>query len=386
MIDQRRRFDMPALEEQGGAPPGGRQDRAAPGGPDRRSVSEVLRYSADASSPRRTSPTNRAAGPGRDQSRAGGPHRSAARSRRAADAGRARPARQVPGQGARRRLRDQGPGGRRFRPHAKAAWAASSPTSPISRSSSRATGSRRSSSLECLQARRHHARHPHAGDGRPGLPRPDHGRASLSGRDGVVTDCGGRGRDARGVASGRGRFRPQARRRDLAAHRRVAGQLVAKVRAAAGARIKSSARLRERVQHRIGARRHGVARPPRTRPRRMRRPGAAGEGLVLVGTSTGGPPALEALLRRCRPTFRGPSSSRSTCPRVSPGALARRLDGLCALASWRSSRTVQLEPGRAYIGTRRRRRRRRAPAVRPGRDAGPARSRLSLASERRPAG
>ena len=74
-------------------------------------------------------------------------------------------------------------------------------------------------------------------------------------------------------------------------------ELIAKVRAAAGARIRSSARLKDRVRHRIGARRHGDPASPAARgPCRMRRPAAAGEGLVLVGTSTGGPPALEALL------------------------------------------------------------------------------------------
>src|SRR5258708_35867802 len=73
-------------------------------------------------------------------------------------------------------------------------------------------------------------------------------------------------------------------------------ELVAKVRAAAGARIKSSARLKDRVRHRIGAdamavRRAGRARAVQNAPAR-----ATGEGLVLVGTSTGGPPALEAPL------------------------------------------------------------------------------------------
>ena len=90
----------------------------------------------------------------------------------------------------------------------------------------------------------------------------------------------------------------------LSLHMDVFGPLfVAKVRAAAGARLKASLRLRERVQHRIG----GSA-PLR---QRMRSSGeaavrASGDGIVVVGTSTGGPPALEALLVALPSTFPWP--------------------------------------------------------------------------------
>ena len=69
--------------------------------------------------------------------------------------------------------------------------------------------------------------------------------------------------------------------------------LVEKVRAAAGARLRSSLRLKDRVRHRIGA-----TPVPRRRAKpshHPQSPAATGDGLVLVGTSTGGPPALEAL-------------------------------------------------------------------------------------------
>ena len=91
-------------------------------------------------------------------------------------------------------------------------------------------------------------------------------------------------------------------------------ELVAKVRAAAGARIKSSARLRDRVTAPYRRRRHGIREPAARGPRKQRRARAGGEGLVLVGTSTGGPPALEALLtplpaislaHRRRPAYAG---------------------------------------------------------------------------------
>ena len=99
-------------------------------------------------------------------------------------------------------------------------------------------------------------------------------------------------------------------------------ELVAKVRAAAGARIESSARLKESVRHRIGADATAIrASRPRAGRARMRRPGLSGEGLVLVGTSTGGPPALEALLTPLPPTFPGQSWSPSTCRQPSRARL-----------------------------------------------------------------
>ena len=70
-----------------------------------------------------------------------------------------------------------------------------------------------------------------------------------------------------------------------------------KVRTAAAARLPASHRLRERVQFKIGGRsRASAARPPARRYSRCCAALPGGDGLVLVGTSTGGPPALEALL------------------------------------------------------------------------------------------
>ena len=126
-------------------------------------------------------------------------------------------------------------------------------------------------------------------------------------------------------------------------------ELVGKVRAAASARIKSSARLKDRVRHRIGAdpaalRQAGRARSVRNAPARP-----VGEGLVVVGTSTGGPPALEALLTPLPADFPWPIVVAQHMPATFTGALARRLDGLCALTVVEVVRTVQLQPGCVYI-------------------------------------
>lgn len=130
--------------------------------------------------------------------------------------------------------------------------------------------------------------------------------------------------------------------------------LVGRVRAASQARIRPSVRLRDRIRHRIG----GAAKPPTTRPpeaRSLRPAGpepiaASGEGLVLVGTSTGGPPALEALLTTLPAHFPWPVVVAQHMPATFTGALARRLDGLCAVTVTEVARAVPLRPGHVYIG------------------------------------
>jgi two-component system chemotaxis response regulator CheB len=124
-----------------------------------------------------------------------------------------------------------------------------------------------------------------------------------------------------------------------------APDLIEKVRSAAGVKIRASTRLRARVQHRIGAASARAAGRPAAAPHR-----AAGAGVVLVGTSTGGPPALEALLMSLPASFPWPIVIAQHMPASFTGPLARRLDGLCALNVVEVQRATALEPGRAYIG------------------------------------
>lgn len=125
----------------------------------------------------------------------------------------------------------------------------------------------------------------------------------------------------------------------------MAQPLIEKVRAAAGARLKSSLRLRERVRHRTGQT-SGALRTPV----RKARPAARGEGLVLVGTSTGGPPALEMLLTALPATFPWPIVIAQHMPATFTAAFARRLDGISQLAVQEIRTPVALKPGCAYIG------------------------------------
>jgi len=126
----------------------------------------------------------------------------------------------------------------------------------------------------------------------------------------------------------------------------MAKPLIDKVRAAAGVKLKSSLRLRERIRHRIGER-AGVA--PRG-PSRKPKPAASGQGLVLVGTSTGGPPALEMLLTALPASFPWPIVVAQHMPATFTGQLARRLDGLCQINVAEVREPVALEPGCAYVG------------------------------------
>ena len=126
--------------------------------------------------------------------------------------------------------------------------------------------------------------------------------------------------------------------------------LTSKIRAAAVARVPASRRLRERVQFRTGNR-------PLPRPRRTTTEGpgppaqrAEGDGIVLVGTSTGGPPALEALLVPLPATFPWPIVVAQHMPAGFTGPLANRLDGICALQVVEAATPLPLEAGKVYIG------------------------------------
>jgi two-component system chemotaxis response regulator CheB len=122
--------------------------------------------------------------------------------------------------------------------------------------------------------------------------------------------------------------------------------LLGKIRAAAGAKIKKSTRLRERVLHRT----RGRDLAPTGQDRRRRAARASGEGLVLVGTSTGGPPALEALLEPLPQAFPWPILVAQHMPATFTGPLARRLDELCELRVVEVLQPMLVEPGSVYIG------------------------------------
>jgi two-component system chemotaxis response regulator CheB len=132
----------------------------------------------------------------------------------------------------------------------------------------------------------------------------------------------------------------------------LAPRLVETVRGAAAARIKPTLRLAERLRARRGLKRAAS-------PRRNRASLASGtipaigdvesEGLVLVGSSTGGPQALDAVLTPLPASFPWPVLVAQHMPSSFTGARARRLDKACALNVVEVAAPTPLEPGAVYI-------------------------------------
>lgn len=129
----------------------------------------------------------------------------------------------------------------------------------------------------------------------------------------------------------------------------MADTLVEKVRVASQARLSRATRLAERVRLRSAA---ATASPSLRRRRRIEKakPDAATEGLVLVGTSTGGPAALDALLGQIPADFSWPIVIAQHMPASFTGALARRLDKLYPLTIEEVTGPTPLQAGHAYIG------------------------------------
>jgi len=128
-----------------------------------------------------------------------------------------------------------------------------------------------------------------------------------------------------------------------------APELLRKVRMAAQVKIRSSLRLSERIRRRNGGnqtgvasvRAHGIGSTPAKR--------VTGDGLVLIGSSTGGPPALEAVLTALPSQFAWPILVAQHMPASFTGALAKRLDGICALDVVEVAKPAPLRPGAVYI-------------------------------------
>ncbi|WP_300972940.1 chemotaxis-specific protein-glutamate methyltransferase CheB [Sphingomonas sp. LHG3406-1] len=128
--------------------------------------------------------------------------------------------------------------------------------------------------------------------------------------------------------------------------------LIDKVRAAATARVKASTRLTDRVRARSRriARTKGREVPAELAPAALPpvNRGTA-PGLVVVGTSTGGPRALEVLLTGMPAEFPWPILVAQHMPAFFTSALAARLDRLSALRIVELSAPTALKPGTVYI-------------------------------------
>jgi two-component system chemotaxis response regulator CheB len=123
--------------------------------------------------------------------------------------------------------------------------------------------------------------------------------------------------------------------------------LVAKVRAAARAKLRKSQGLLERVRARSSE---------IDQPRRAPAPSSASaqkgldpRGIVLIGVSTGGPSALEAIVPRLAADFPWPVLIAQHMPQSFTGVFARRMDGLSNLEVIEVAQPTPLRAGMVYI-------------------------------------
>jgi len=129
-----------------------------------------------------------------------------------------------------------------------------------------------------------------------------------------------------------------------AAIKTLAGQLLPRIAALAAARRMHRQELpaaRPAVSYRAAS---NTPENPETSPRR----GAQVE-VVVIGVSTGGPSALEAMLPRLARDFPVPVLIVQHMPKLFTGALAERLDRCCALRVREAEDGAVLSPGTVWI-------------------------------------
>jgi two-component system chemotaxis response regulator CheB len=133
----------------------------------------------------------------------------------------------------------------------------------------------------------------------------------------------------------------------------IRGELVAKVRAAAHARLRPQrtpggashgSRARDLVQRMRDDKKKAAD------ERAMLKNGIVGAGVVLIGVSTGGPRTLEEILPAMPADFPWPVLIAQHMPATFTGSFADRLDQICPLRVVEAANPLPLEPGTIYLG------------------------------------
>jgi len=125
----------------------------------------------------------------------------------------------------------------------------------------------------------------------------------------------------------------------------VAGQLVAKVEAAARARVSRAGGLAARLREQRGE----VTQQQRV-VRRTGRGATGSADAVLIGSSTGGPALLAQILSRLPGSLAAPVVVAQHIPASFTATLARRLDETCQLRVEEVTRPTPARAGHVYIG------------------------------------
>ncbi len=121
-------------------------------------------------------------------------------------------------------------------------------------------------------------------------------------------------------------------------------ELIAKVRAAASARIKAKVTPVKGLAKRMREDREKAA----ARPVIVRR-GLSDDGLVIIGVSTGGPSTLEGILPQLPAEFPWPVLVVQHMPAAFTKSFADRLNQSCALRVIEAASPMTIEPGTIYI-------------------------------------
>jgi len=125
----------------------------------------------------------------------------------------------------------------------------------------------------------------------------------------------------------------------------IRDQLLAKIRAAAQARVAAPALKTGGLSARL--RQERTARAAAPRPATLAR--GAAEGLVLMGVSTGGPGTLESILPRLSADFPYPVVVAQHMPAAFTAPFAQRMNNLCALEVCEVNAPMEVRPGHVYI-------------------------------------
>ncbi|WP_158045323.1 chemotaxis-specific protein-glutamate methyltransferase CheB [Skermanella pratensis] len=131
---------------------------------------------------------------------------------------------------------------------------------------------------------------------------------------------------------------------------RIQPMLVEKVRAAAGARLRPTLRLADRIRHAMSRTASPDQPAPAAPPARHRadQPDPTA-GLVLIGASTGGPQALETILTGFPEDLPWPVLVAQHMPASFTGAFAQRLNRICPLPVSEVRQPTILLPGHIHV-------------------------------------
>ena len=121
------------------------------------------------------------------------------------------------------------------------------------------------------------------------------------------------------------------------------------IREAVIAKVRAAARARLKVPGKATGVRPRTESPAREKSLPPMRTQAGGDGVVVIGVSTGGPSTLEQILPQLPASFPWPILVAQHMPGSFTQSFAERMNGMCALTVVEASRPMAVEPGTVYI-------------------------------------